>query len=249
MARASRKKGAEMKWLFLVMVLGNAGFVAWQGFSAADAGVLQQPVYAPPVSERIYLVGEVRPDESDDVVTPVEQQPLTEADKVLASLQREVDKVSTEDDLLCPIVTLERNADTLTVMDVLRQQGLAFSERKATGKRDKYWLYISAPATAEKAQDIVAALKLKRIDSYVISRGDMKNRISLGLFSSKDRAEQAQASISEQSGMDVNIYAHQREVGLTELLLAEPITSGRWDSVMMALDFSKLLIKIEKNPC
>ena len=244
-----------MKWLFFMLVLSNAGFVAWQGFVGTDNTLKQAPVYGPPVSERIYLVGEGRPQEPN--VDAIETQapllrsslPETEADKVLASLEQEIDKVSTNENLLCPVIVLERNADKVEVISVLRQNDLEFTERKTTGKREKYWLYIAAPATTEKAQEIVSSLKLKRIDSYIISRGDMKNRISLGLFSSKDRAEQAQASIAKQSGMAVNIYAHQREVGLSELLLSAPITTKHWEDVMNELDFSKLLIKIEKNPC
>lgn len=249
-----------MKWVFLLLVLANAGFVAWQGFAAADKRTEQASIYAPPVSERIYLIGELRPDDGDvaelsEVVTAPEPEPVQamvdELDQVVAAavLQQNENGQKPAEDLLCPVLVLERDADRREVSQALRANNLDFSQNETSGKRDKYWLYISAPATTAKAQDIVAQLKLKRIDSYVISRGDMKNRISLGLFSSKERAQQAQQAIAQRSGMTVNIYEHQRTVALYELLLAQPISEKDWAQFIQQLDLSKLLIKIEKNPC
>lgn len=243
-----------MKWLFLLMVLANAGFVAWQGFSASDIGAEQAPVYAPPVGERIYLVGEKRPDEE---VVPVSAPPtptqkvVNEVDQAVVNALQEQnnDAQKAEESLLCPVVTLERSADLSIVTEALDRENLSYTQNDITGKREKFWLYIPAPATSAQAQSIVSRLKLKRIDSYIISRGEMKNRISLGLFSSKARAEQAQVSISERSGMSVNVYPHQRSVKLYELLLDRPISEQVWDSFLKTLDLSKLLIKIEKNPC
>lgn len=243
-----------MKWFFLLLVLANAGFVAWQGFSAADAGAEQVPVYGPPVSERIYLISEAVPEDDGWVSDVSEPEPVeamqNEIEQAVASAIQEGEiEPAPEENLLCPVVVLERDADRRTVSDALRANNLAFTQNETSGKRDKYWLYISAPATTAQAQDIVTELKLKRIDSYVISRGEMKNRISLGLFSSQERAQQAQATIEQRSGKRVNIYEHQRTVNLYELLLDQPISENAWAQFLQQLDLSKLLIKIEKNPC
>ncbi|SBS29327.1 Sporulation related domain protein [Marinomonas aquimarina] len=251
-----------MKWVFLLLVLANAGFVAWQGFSAVDAGAQQAPVYAPPVSERIYLIGEARPEgdllaqslpeatlEPEPESEPVEEV-LSELNQAVANaVQQNAAEQDRRENLLCPVLELERDADRRTVSDALRNNNLAFSQNEITGKRDKYWLYIAAPATTAQAQDIVAELKLKRIDSYVIARGEMKNRISLGLFSSQERAQQAQTMIAQRSGKRVSIYEHERTVKLYELLLDQPISENAWAQFLQQLDLSKLLIKIEKNPC
>ncbi|CUB03848.1 SPOR domain-containing protein [Marinomonas fungiae] len=251
-----------MKWVFLLLVLANAGVVAWHGFAAADVRTEQAPIYAPPVSERIYLISEARPEEPEQEVSLTEStlasEPeqasaeaiLTQLDQaVAAAVERNEGEPRQEENLLCPMLVLERDADRRLVSETLRRNNLAFTQNETSGKRDKYWLYIAAPESTSKAQDVVAELKLKRIDSYVISRGDMKNRISLGLFSSKERAQQAQATIAQRSGMRVNIYEHQRTVALYELLLDQPITENNWQQFMQQLDLSKLLIKIEKNPC
>ncbi|MCO4787173.1 MAG: SPOR domain-containing protein [Marinomonas atlantica] len=247
-----------MKWLFLLTVLANAGFVAWLGFSAADSKIEKGAVYGPPVSEKIYLIGEEHPDSNVALSTNVYSNvPASTAESVADEVGQAVNSmlknnaaaVIETENLLCPVVVLERDADRRLVTEALKEEKIAFTQQETTGKRDKFWLYISAPATTAQAQDIVARLKLKRIDSYIISRGDMKNRISLGLFSSQERAEQAQVSITERSGMPVNVYPHQRSVKLYELLLDQPIIEQAWENFLQTLDLSKLLIKIEKNPC
>ncbi|RDL42944.1 SPOR domain-containing protein [Marinomonas piezotolerans] len=249
-----------MKWVFLLLVLVNAAFFGWQGFAASETLTQTEPVYAPPVSERVYLSNEVRPIEALPNSDPLG----SEADAVASRLESALEQVersqqsesnvvndnaNQEGALLCPIVVLERDADRRQVETVLNQAGLAFSQNDTTGKREKYWLYIAAPETQKAAEDIVLRLKVKKIDSYIIARGEMKNRISLGLYSSLVRAKQAQTAISERSGMPVKIYEHERTVNLYELMLDQPIREIPWQNLMDRLDFSKLLIKIEKNPC
>ncbi len=250
-----------MKWLFLLLVMANAAVMGWQGFAASEQQPPRESVYAPPVSERVYLVDERRPVDSvpqnnvpaasDQVqeqlaaaIANAELQAQSGTSQVEASTESQ-----SEDALLCPIVALERDADRRQVMATLEQAGLAFTQNETTGRREKYWLYIPAPATSKAADDIVLRLKTLKIDSYVIARGEMKNRISLGLYSSEPRAQQAQATIAERSRMDVQIYTHERTVNLYELMLSEPIRESQWQAVMDQLDFSKLLIKVEKNPC
>lgn len=237
-----------MKWLFLLLVLANAGFIAWQGFSGADLQVAKQPIYAPPVSEKIYLIGEARPEEPE--ATP--ERVVSSSERIAEEINQAIAQTSSEQprqQLLCPVVTLERDRDVEIVVEALNDAQLNFTRNETSGVRDKYWLYIPAPETTAKARAIVTQLKQQKIDSYVVGTGAMKGRISLGLFSARERAEQAQASIADRTNMLVSIYEHQRSVGLVELMLAEPIAELDWQRFLSGLDLSKLLIKIEKNPC
>lgn len=263
-----------MKWIFLLLIMANAAYVAWQSVAAADKKVEQDLVYAPPVSEKIYLIDEEAAPTDAPIQTPAIEAPalvqVAEAEAVVEKVQEAIQKAEVKQqvdvkqpvevkpeavaaapkqDLLCPLIELEKDSDRSLVEVALKSRKLAYKKSETTGKRDKYWLYIAAPATTAQAQDIVSRLKLKRIESYVIARGDMKNRISLGLFSSKDRAEQAQQSIASQSGMKVQIYEHQRSVSIYQLLISKPVEKKSWMEFEQSLDMSKLLIKIEKNPC
>lgn len=56
------------------------------------------------------------------------------------------------------------------------------------GKPD-YWVYIPPYLSRKLAMSALTELQIKKIDSFLISSGEFENGISLGLFSSKDRAE------------------------------------------------------------
>lgn len=235
-----------MKWVFLLLVLANAGFIAWQGFSGSDRAMAKSPIYAPPVSEKIYLIDEMNP----DTVQGVAQRSMTSSERIADEINQAVAKQQpSTQQWLCPVISLERKQDQAPVIAALNEAGFEFTREEASGRRDKYWLYIPAPDSTAKAQSIMKRLKQQGIDSYVVASGEMRNRISLGLYSSQVRAEQAQQSIAERTNMLVSIYEHQRDVSLLELLLAQPVSEADWQQFVSRLDLSKLLIKIEKNPC
>jgi len=52
----------------------------------------------------------------------------------------------------------------------------------------KYWVYLSPMATKASALRKLKELQSKKIDSFLITRGELKNGISLGIFSSIDSA-------------------------------------------------------------
>ena len=52
----------------------------------------------------------------------------------------------------------------------------------------KYWVYLSPMATKASALKKLKELQSKKIDSFLITRGELKNGISLGIFSSVDSA-------------------------------------------------------------
>ena len=51
-----------------------------------------------------------------------------------------------------------------------------------------YWVYISAPQTAEELSSLRATLKAAQIESFIFREGEMKGGVSLGFFSSYKNA-------------------------------------------------------------
>ena len=180
-----------MKWLFLFFVLLNAGFLSWHSFVQDKPRQVKESVYGPPVSEKIHLLSESPAVTVDDYNAGVVSNDTLEdaLNKVIGNA------VTDEAVLFCPRIEVERQDDKAQIIKVLADFGWQYVEQEVTGKRPKFWLYISAPETPEIAGGIVKELASKSIDSFVINRGEMKNRISLGLYSSKERADQAQIRI------------------------------------------------------
>lgn len=59
-----------------------------------------------------------------------------------------------------------------------------------------YWVYLPAEVSKKKALRLLHELQAKKIDSYVIPKGDLANGISLGLFSSEDAALRRQDEVA-----------------------------------------------------
>ena len=232
-----------MKWLFLFVVLLNAAFLSWHSFVQDTPEKSRESIYGPTVSEKIYLLSEA----------PIEQYP--QVDEVSnESLENALNKVieqATVDapELFCPRLETERSEDKKQIVRVLKDFGWDYQDREVTGKRPKFWLYIAAPETPAIAARIVKELAAKSIDSFVINRAEMKNRISLGLYSSQERANQARQRIQSVSGYPVDVYEHMRNVPLQQLDIAQPVDEKDWEQFMSRFDLTKMMIKVEKNPC
>jgi hypothetical protein len=234
-----------MKWLFLFVVLLNAGFLGWHGFVKDKPKVVQESVYGPPVSEKIHLLSEGAANGEQ-----VTHSNVASNESLEEALNRVIDQtVAKSPALLCPRMEMERQEDKKQITQALNDFGWSYKEQEVTGKRPKFWLYIAAPDTPATAAKIVKDLASKSVDSFVINRAEMKNRISLGLYSSQERADQAKQRIQNISGYTVDVYEHMRNVSLQQVDIAQPVSEKDWERFVSRLDLTKMMIKLEKNPC
>ncbi|MFT2099681.1 SPOR domain-containing protein [Marinomonas sp. 2405UD66-6] len=234
-----------MKWLFLFIVLINAAFLSWHSFTQDKPQVSKEPVYGPPVSEKIYLLSEEAP------VTGLEPEKTVARQE---SFEAVMDKVATQvegsaESAFCPLIEVERQAEKEQIQKALDDRAWPYETNETSGKRTKFWLYVAAPETQAKAREIVKDLASKSIDSFVINREEMKNRISLGLYSSAERANQAKSRIEEVSGYTVNIYEHMRNVSLQQIKVGQAVDEKDWVLFVSQFDLTQMTIKVEKNPC
>ncbi|NLQ18647.1 SPOR domain-containing protein [Marinomonas sp. M1K-6] len=234
-----------MKWLFLFVVLLNAGFLSWHSFVQDTPEKIKESIYGPPVSEKIHLLSEAPAvTERDYSAGIVSNEGLEEAiNQVIGPPAGDVEA------LFCPRLETEKLEDKKQLAQVLQDFGWPYQEREVSGKRPKFWLYIAAPETPELAETIVKELASKSIDSFVINRAEMKNRISLGLYSSKERADQARQRIENISGYQVKVYEHMRTVSLWQVDIGQPVNEKNWEQFLSRFDLTKMMIKLEKNPC
>ncbi|TYL49141.1 SPOR domain-containing protein [Marinomonas sp. IMCC 4694] len=232
-----------MKWLFLFVVLLNAAFFGWQRVAQEAVTKKQDSVYGPPTSEKIRLLSEV------SALKPEIEASVSVASQVEQALSKGLSDDLRSSAVFCPRLETEHQEDKKQIIQALNDLGWPYKEKESTGKRAKFWLYIAAPETPALADRIVKELAAKSIDSFVINRAEMKNRISLGLYSSKVRAEQSKISIQNASGYVVDVYEHMRTVSLQQVEIDQPIDESEWEDFMSRFDLSKMMIKLEKNPC
>ncbi|TBR40854.1 SPOR domain-containing protein [Marinomonas agarivorans] len=246
-----------MKWLFFLLVLLNIGSVTWYSLQSQSSEISDE-IYAPPTSGNIFTLDEML--ELGDKF----QQPKTVVEKLDISLEgnkldpapilkKEPTSTQKEKDvtvkLVCPTIYFEKEQEKLSILNKLQSKEFVIKEYQTSGEREKFWVYIDAPEKREQAINIVDQLKLKGVDSFIINRGEMKNRISLGLYSTAATANAEKNRIAKQSGLIVKVFEHTRNVPLSVLEFEEGVTENEWRKFLSSLDLNKMMIKLEKNSC
>ena len=89
----------------------------------------------------------------------------------------------------------------------------------------RYWVHLPPQASREAAVELVMTLKSKGFDSYVVNQaGEMRNAISVGLFSKQASAEGMRDKLT-QAGYPAKIEV--RENGGSTTTAAAPAASGK----------------------
>lgn len=89
----------------------------------------------------------------------------------------------------------------------------------------RYWVHLPPQASREAAVELVMTLKSKGFDSYVVNQaGEMRNAISVGLFSKQASAEGMRDKLT-QAGYPAKIEV--RENGGSTTTTAAPAASGK----------------------
>ena len=240
----------KMKWLFFLLVIINICVFGWYNLVSVNKEIVSDPVYAPPVSQKILTLSEV----PEVVIVPeptAKEIEFKAVEQELRDITNALEQFSSNDtnQAFCPRIEFEKEQDKRAFLPQIDALGWRYQESKVEGERQKFWLYIAAPKTRDQSSKIVKALKLRGVDSFIINRGEMKNRISLGLYSVSITAEKERNRISELSGFDVKIYPHLRKVPITVIKITDGINESEWKMFTSRMNFGKMMIKLEKNPC
>jgi cell division septation protein DedD len=187
-----------MRNLFLVLVLANLAFAAWAAWFSPAGNVGRSADQGLPA---LTLVSEVPVDlRSSGVVVEQEGAPgVAEQPVAVAPQPAEAPAPVPLDDSAVAALTSAAEAaagctsvgpfrelsQAATAAATLRNAGYQPVQR--VGEGDVwigYWVYISAIATEQEANEILAKVRAEGIaDSYVIPNSDSGNLVSLGVFS------------------------------------------------------------------
>lgn len=168
-----------MRWIFITLVFGNLLLLAyfWQQQNTLEP-VAVAALELPRSGKTIQLVKEL--------------------DKTLPNINTAANK--TKRAQLCyvagPYVEAE-NADNL----LLRAKSLGFSGKvnviEVLGSEpSEYWVYVPPRVSREAAMRTLRELQQRKIDSYIITQGELAEGISIGLFRNKESAYGLQERIS-----------------------------------------------------
>lgn len=190
-----------MKLLLMLLVLANLGFFAWQHWYGGEAPRARGEPRAGVAGKRLVLVGEqegaAAPAMPSAGGTPLAVAESDEAAETSAIVEIP-DEVQESAPLSCAtlgpfeqVEAAEVARSRLAMMDieaVLRESGGQI--------RAGFWVYLPPFPDRDAAEDIEDELRAKNVqDLFIVTGAEQRNAISLGLFSSPERADQRAAEI------------------------------------------------------
>lgn len=175
-----------MRWIFLSLLMANLAVFGWYGYQYS----MSEPVKEtpPPINEtltegkRLMLLSERKQAQSTSSTQP-RIEPIRRCD-VVGPYRDNID-------------ARHMNARVQSV----GLTGHILNLNKA-GTSAQYWVYLEPRPSRAAALKTLKSLQKRKIDSFVITKGELANGISLGVFRSKVSADKLEARMKK-LGLDV----------------------------------------------
>jgi len=231
-----------LKTLVYVLLVLNLAFFAW--YQAQPPGPAPVPRLAPMVTgaEPLVLLSERTRQTVEDAATPTKtgppviEAPAVDASPEAAPREQETPAVAAVEVEALPecrsIGPIPSNAQATDLLSRLVALGYSGVLREGeTQLPTGYQVYLPAMG-AEKAAEIVDALKAAGMDDYFVGK---RHRISLGIFTDKAKAMTRQQAVRE-LGYDAVLEARfkKRSVYWIDIEESRPVSpaDGDWQTVM-----------------
>ena len=180
-----------LRWLALALLLCNAIYFLWQSQSEPPAPVATGPVATE--GEKLVLLRERGQEASAGEPTPATAAAVTPSVPVCHMIGP-----------LRELVTARQVKERLRALDItVHLYGI-----KVPGKPD-YWVHLGPLRSRKEALELLRELQSKKIDSFLITEGELANGISLGFFTREDLAKAALKQRRE-LGYDAKLQPVQR---------------------------------------
>ncbi len=198
-----------MRWIVLFLLIVNVAYFGWEFTQQAAPGSnAPESTDLPPLAgkklvlltERLQKAGASAPPPAP-VVAKEQKEPL----------QRELDTVEIKKDTMCvSIGPYEEESPGRAMIKSLTIEGVASKlDQLELSREVQYWVILPPAPTRKEAMRSLRNLQAKKIDSYLISSGELRNAISLGLFTRKQSAQGVLASVKE-AGFPARLVEKER---------------------------------------
>jgi hypothetical protein len=193
-----------VRGFFLLLLLTNLGFIAWQ-YSQGEGQSSVVDIYhgINIVNEGLTLISELPPErqpallEGADDGEMAKQQMLREEAQTTAMEQHAIVEVTSQDKADVVGVTclhmagIHERQELERIIKVLRDNGATAIEQGETRvTRTNYRVLLPPYPSLAKAAEAAAILDARQVkDFFIVRSGDNENAVSLGVFSTRERAE------------------------------------------------------------
>ncbi|RLT98142.1 MAG: hypothetical protein D9N11_14430 [Ketobacter sp.] len=196
-----------MRWIVLFLLIVNVAYFGWEFAYQSSPAVVAEAKSLPPLEgKKLVLLTERLPGAKSSAPPPApviakEQSPV----------YRELDRVDVKKQAMCVSVgPYEDESLGRAMIKNLAVEGVASElDQLELSKEMQYWVILPPSPTRKEAMQLLRNLQAKKIDSYLISSGELRNSISLGLFSKKQSAQGVMASVKE-AGFPAELVEKER---------------------------------------
>lgn len=119
--------------------------------------------------------------------------------------------------------------------------------REDVAKPSLWWVYLPPLADRNQALALLRRLQSKKIDSFLVTKGEHKNAISLGFFSKASTAEQ-QLALHKENGYQARVQERKR-YQKANWFVVQPNKDGSWLKLEQSLYAINPELKKLKKTC
>ena len=181
-----------IRWLFVLLLLANGFYALWHWQQASSGNREVQAEVASTVPTLV-MISEV-----------AEPERLAEASSKPDAVVPEAETIPVS----CWFVGgFDEKANADRAVQTLQALQLKVSlEAVSVPDEPDYWVHVGPFPTRDKAMSVLQQLRARKVDSFLIDDGELKNAISLGFFSQKRSAIGLQARYRE---LDYPVRIHE----------------------------------------
>lgn len=131
----------------------------------------------------------------------------------------------------------------------LKAAGISFVEVKEPVLQSPlWWVYLPAFESRDQALQMLRRLQIDKIDSFLVTSGELKHAISLGFFSKQEAAEEVLRDAQKQGYM-AKVVEKPRSQLASWFVLSPAAASGDWLELEQSLFAANPELKKIKNSC
>lgn len=214
-----------MRFFFLLLFATNLAFISWQIFAPADEQTVPPPYGNVKIeSKGLRLLSELSEKDyppTRKMVAIKEEEPEPTIELIAPEPQPVIAEEKEEE---APTVTVAKScyqsSPFITKKEVesfeqeLEKAGISYhSLQTIQVQKQNYWVMLKPYKSREKANEASDILKKKRVkDFFIVRSGEYENALSLGVYSSQERAEQRRKEI-----IDLKIRLRKPVIELLDL--------------------------------
>lgn len=189
-----------MRWIVIILLMCNGIYFLWQYYlvpaeAEREAAVTQRVE----LGEPLLLVSELPVESEPPSLANAAQEPLPPAEEVTPEPVEPAVCL-----MIGPFkeeVTGKQVVSRLAALDIHPEM-----EAIEFPGKPNYWVHIPPQTSRKAAIKLLRELQGKKIDSFLITEGELENGISLGIFTKLASAEGVSSERSDQ-GYDVKVLA------------------------------------------